>query len=121
MKFMKGLFVIIGSTVLCIACRDSSSVITIHDEKNCRPLYVKTGQDVLVSLKGNRSTGYRWLMVNQPHFLSLIEEKTTKPEKTLWRYKVHSKGVGNLRFTYQKPWESDQHANQHFNCKIVNK
>lgn len=128
MKFIRSLFIIIGSAVLVVACRESPSLITIEDEKNCRPLYVKTGQDIVVSLKGNQSTGYRWIMVNQPHFLSLIEEKneakTTKPgkpEETVWRYKVHSKGAGNLRFTYQRPWESDQRANKHFNCKIVNK
>jgi len=60
---------------MLMACHDNPSVIKLKNDKHCRPLQVKTGQEVIVSLKGNHSTGYRWLVVNQPHFLSLIEEK----------------------------------------------
>lgn len=129
MTFTKGFLMVIGTLTL-VACNGGSSIIKLDNDKRCRPLRVETGQEIVVSLEGNSSTGYRWLVVNQPHFLTLMkenQEKTTtkkkdqigKPERTVWHYKVHSKGEGSLRYTYQRPWETNQTFNRTFNCKII--
>lgn len=128
MKITTGLLIMI-STIALAACRDESSIIKLENDKKCRPLNLKVGQEIVVSLEGNPSTDYRWLLVNQPNFLRLTEEikevnhsnkgQLGRAERHLWRYQVRSKGKGNLRFMYQRPWESDQVCNKQFNCKII--
>lgn len=129
MKFTKS-SVLVFLALTLFACHDSSSVIKLDSDKHCKPLKVKQGQEIIVTLETNPSTGYKWLIVNQPHFLTLIEPEPGdanpgrkdiigKPDRISWHYKIQGKGEDNLRYVYQRPWEKNRDATRTFNCKIV--
>ena len=74
------------------------------------------GQELLISLPGNPSTGFSWTTEHVPAFLEQIGEEeyfSDKPPGNMvggggtfrWRFLAKEKGTDTLRFVYRRPWE----------------
>lgn len=84
-----------------------------------RTITLRVGQEVLVRLPGNHSTGFSWMRVDSAEsLLSLagpnkyVRESAGQPRSGVggeeqWRFRANQGGKATLRFEYRRPWEKD--------------
>jgi inhibitor of cysteine peptidase len=81
------------------------------------------GQELIVRLPGNPSTGYRWSLAAAPAGpleaigSPVFERAQTASQvgasgREVWKFKSRQKGQEALRFEYRRPWEKDVPAAQ---------
>ncbi|TEA26579.1 hypothetical protein O970_08225 [Candidatus Schmidhempelia bombi str. Bimp] len=133
MKLSKMMIGVISATALSACAGNLHSTIKLENDRSCKPLYVKVGQRIKLALESNPSTGYDWLLANQPPFLTLLDsQKNTyqnqpndtrlgQPIKSIWYYRVNAKGTGQLQFNYQRPWQQNILPDTQFNCQIISR
>ncbi|MCO6523894.1 MAG: protease inhibitor I42 family protein [Candidatus Schmidhempelia sp.] len=133
MNLAKTISVIISATMLSACSGRLHSPSKLENDHDCKPLYVKVGEKIVISLDSNPSTGYDWLLVNQPDFLTQLDTKRNiyqnqssnaplgKPSKSIWYYQINAKGTGQLQFNYQRPWQQQIFPEFQFNCQIISR
>jgi inhibitor of cysteine peptidase len=133
MKLSKMIIGMISATALSGCSGSLHSPIKLENDHDCKPLYVKVGQKIMLALDSNPSTGYAWLLANQPQFLTLLDSQKNayqnqptdgrvgQPIKSIWYYQVNAKGTGQLQFNYQRPWQQEILPDAQFNCQIISR
>lgn len=118
------------SLALLTACAHKPSSVTLEQNQQSKcPLSLQVGQQFILRLPSNPTTGFRWLLRDSaPQVLhSLGPEVYTTPEDaglvgsagvSIWRFAVTQAGVGQLALTYERPWEVGVLPAQRFNCRI---
>ncbi len=86
------------------------------------------GQTLIVSLKGNPTTGYTWEAAElDEQVLRQVEEAEFKPEsdaigsggvQTL-RFETVNSGQTTLKLVYRRPWEEDVEPAETFSVQVV--
>lgn len=83
------------------------------------PIDVKKGEDFVIALESNPSTGYLWELVEEPdssilafesmRYVQPVTEEGTvgAPGKELWRFDTLEAGSAKISFKYVRPWEKD--------------
>ena len=76
-----------------------------------------TGQELVIRLESNQTTGFRWIVVEQPDasVLSLISSEYEEPDGGLvgeggtevWTFRAGEAGEGPLGLAYARPFEPD--------------
>ncbi len=119
------------SLVLLTACVQTPSSITLEQkQQNKCPLSLQLGQQFILRLPSNPTTGFRWLLRDSaPQVLqSLGPEVYSNPEDeglvgsagiSTWRFKVAKAGEGQLALTYERPWEVGVVPAQRFDCALT--
>ncbi|WP_339082263.1 protease inhibitor I42 family protein [Pseudomonas sp. TMP9] len=119
------------SLVLLTACVQTPSSITLEQrQQNKCPLSLQVGQQFILRLPSNPTTGFRWLLRDSaPQVLqSLGPEVYSNPEDeglvgsggiSTWRFKVAKAGEGQLALTYERPWEVGVVPAQRFDCALT--
>lgn len=117
---------------LCLAlvagCAHSPSSLTLLKQNQC-PLRLSSGQQLLLTLPSNPTTGFRWVLRDgaETVLASLGPEVYSNPEDaglvgsaglSTWRFTVKQPGEGRLLLTYQRPWETDVAPAKTFDCAI---
>lgn len=127
--FVPRLTMLLG-LVLLTACAQTPSSITLEQKQQGQcPLSLQVGQQFILRLPSNPTTGFRWLLRDSaPHVLqSLGPEVYSNPQDeglvgsagiSTWRFKVASAGEGQLALTYERPWEVGVVPAQRFDCKL---
>lgn len=115
---------------LLAACTQTPSTVSLNDDqKNHCPLALHIGQEVLISLRSNPSTGFRWEVKQAASGVlkSLGPELYSNPEEvglvgsagqSSWRYKAEKAGSGQLLMVYRRPWEADVAPASTFDCQV---
>jgi inhibitor of cysteine peptidase len=89
---------------------------------------LKTGEELLVTLEGNPSTGYIWEMVPSDGALleqvGEIEFKTEgdlagAPGKLTLCFQAVAVGEQNIRLIYHRPWEVDAESPETFEFIVI--
>ncbi|NWA01453.1 protease inhibitor I42 family protein [Pseudomonas gingeri] len=118
------------SLVLLTACaQQPRQNVTVENQREC-PMQLKTGQNMILSLPSNPTTGYRWAIQDSAGGVlkSLGPEVYRNPEnsdvigaagQSTWRFQAFAAGTGRLRLTYQQPWAPEVPPVQSFDCPIV--
>ncbi|UUQ63362.1 protease inhibitor I42 family protein [Pseudomonas fuscovaginae UPB0736] len=118
------------SLVLLTACaQQPRQNVTLENQSEC-PMQLKTGQNMILSLPSNPTTGYRWAIQDSAGGVlkSLGPEVYHNPEnsdvigaagQSTWRFQAFASGTGRLRLTYQQPWEPEVPPAESFDCPIV--
>lgn len=119
--------IIIGLNFLLMSC--SKENISIVDASSaCREIKLAQGQELLLTLASNPSTGYGWSIDKKPAFLEILQEAVYKQDaadgvgvggKTSWKFKVIANGNDSLVMSYRRPWEKDVPPAERFVCKFV--
>lgn len=116
------------SLALLGACAQTPSSVTLEQKQQSQcPLSLQVGQQFILRLPSNPTTGFRWLLRDSaPQVLqSLGPEVYTNPEDaglvgsagvSTWRFQVAKAGSGQLALTYERPWEVGVVPAQRFNC-----
>lgn len=120
-----------ASLSVLAACTQTPSNVSLDDDAQSRcPLALYTGQEVLISLRSNPSTGFRWEVKDAASSVlkSLGPEVYSNPEdvglvgsagQSTWRYKAEKTGNGHLLMVYRRPWEADVAPASTFDCQVA--
>jgi inhibitor of cysteine peptidase len=118
------------SLALLTACAQTPSSVSLEQkQQNKCPLSLQVGQQFILRLPSNPTTGFRWLLRDAaPEVLqSLGPEVYSNPEDaglvgsagvSTWRFQVFKAGEGQLALTYERPWEAGVEPAQRFDCTI---
>lgn len=105
-------------------------VVTLEDASDCKPLKLHEGQELVLILPSNPTTGFRWEMRNAANGLlrPLGPEVYSNPEdaglvgsagESTWRFRVTGAGEDKLELAYRRPWEAEVAPAQTFVCPIA--
>ncbi|MGH8353969.1 MAG: protease inhibitor I42 family protein [Pseudomonas sp.] len=114
---------------LLAACAPKPSVIVQQNQKDKCPLRLHSGQQLVLTLPSNPTTGFRWVLKDAaaPVLRSLGPEVYTNPEdaglvgssgQSTWRFQAAGVGEGRLLLLYQRPWENWVAPAQTFDCQV---
>ncbi len=117
------------SLALLAACASTPRQnISVDDQSAC-PLQLKSGQNLILTLPSNPTTGYRWaiqdsaggvLRALSPEVYSSAESGVIGGGgQSTWRFQAFAAGQGRLRLTSQQPWEPEAEPVQIFDCAIT--
>ena len=110
------------------ACVHQSGTLELKKDRQC-PLTLNKGQQLILSLPSNPTTGFRWeVRDNAASVLqSLGPEVYSNPEDaglvgaggiSTWRFTAREPGEGRLLLTYQQPWEPNVPPAETFECEL---
>ncbi|MFZ0312364.1 MAG: protease inhibitor I42 family protein [Candidatus Korobacteraceae bacterium] len=97
------------------AAKAESHAVSISDEDNGKDVDLTSGGTLIVRLKSNPSTGYRWAVAGDPSPLKL--EKTSYRKNTasskavgapgvqVFQFDARSAGMASLQIIYRRSWE----------------
>ncbi|WP_132913410.1 protease inhibitor I42 family protein [Pseudomonas aeruginosa] len=107
------------SIVVLAGCAGQQKpVVTLDDADDCSPLKLTQGQELVLTLPSNPTTGFRWELRNPaasvlkrlgPEVYSNSEEDSGL---------VGSGGDDRLELVYRRPWEKDAEPAESFSCAI---
>lgn len=113
---------------LLSACAHQPGSLAVHQQSQC-PLSLRSGQQVILTLPSNPTTGFRWVLRDGASDLldSLGPEVYSNPEdagligsagQSTWRFQARQTGAGHLLLTYQRPWETEVAPAKTFDCPL---
>lgn len=113
---------------LLSACAHQPGSLAVHQQSQC-PLSLRSGQQVILTLPSNPTTGFRWVLRDGASSLldSLGPEVYSNPEdagligsagQSTWRFQARQTGAGHLLLTYQRPWETEVAPAKTFDCPL---
>ncbi len=92
---------------------------------NGKMIKLKSGDELVVRLAGNATTGYRWAIVSKPEALTLIKSTylTSPPGRIgqggTFSFRLRTvAGRGTLKLEYRRPWEKGKAPTQSFSIKV---
>jgi len=101
----------------------------ITQADNGRRISVLPDQRVEITLPGNPSTGYQWVLTDKPADLELAEarepqfkpdtKKVGAPGMITLTYRITRSGSGTLRLAYRRPWEKGTRPVKTFAVTLV--
>lgn len=98
-------------------------------QARCKPIELKQGQTLILSLPSNPTTGFRWqLFDGAPQVLAQLgQEVYRNPEDagivgsaglSTWRFQATLPGQGRLLLQYQRPWEQGVAPALIYDCAV---
>lgn len=110
------------------ACVHQSGTLELKKDRQC-PLTLNRGQQLILSLPSNPTTGFRWEVRDDAAKVlqSLGPEVYSNPEDaglvgaggiSTWRFTAREPGEGRLLLTYQQPWEPNVPPAETFECEL---
>lgn len=120
---------LLGLSLLTACAQQPAHNVTLEDQSDC-PQQLHVGQQLIVSLPSNLTTGYRWAIQDSAGGVlrSLGPEVYTSSDngqllgsggQSTWRFQVFAPGSARLRLTSQQPWEPEAEPAQVFDCPIT--
>lgn len=101
--------------VLFTGCAREPSAVKVTDSDNNSRVQLEKGQELVVSLKANPTTGYRWLRPRQSKAGILRQKGRAEFEQTRdkpgapgvqsFRFEATGTGRGSLVLIYHRPWQ----------------
>lgn len=105
-----------------------TSMMSVDKSYNNKEYKLAVGQNFTLSLPGNPTTGYAWMMdIGDKSLLRLDSEGFLPPSDTRlvgqggtnwWKFTALKSGITTLKLNYQRPWESVQPA-QTFELTVI--
>ena len=104
---------LLGLSLLTACAHQPAHNITVEEQSDC-PKQLHIGQQLIVSLPSNPTTGYRWAIQDSAGGVlrSLGPEVYSSSDngqllgsggQSTWRFEVFAAGTGRLRLTSQQP------------------
>ena len=117
------------SLALLAGCASAPKQNVSGDNQSACPLQLKNGQNLILTLPSNPTTGYRWatqdsaggvLRALRPEVYSSTESGVIGGGgQSTWRFQAFAPGQGRLRLTSQQPWEPEAEPVETFDCAIT--
>ena len=92
--------------------------VTVSAEQSGTSVALTSGQDLVVRLPSNPSTGYRWIYVEPKDAVLRVDGPSSFETQSaggaagaggteVWKLAPFKPGQQQLRFEYRRPWEQD--------------
>ncbi|SDI69582.1 inhibitor of cysteine peptidase [Pseudomonas flavescens] len=119
---------LVAAIALLSACASQSRSVTVQEQQQC-PLNLHAGQQVILTLPSNPTTGYRWVV--RENAASVL--KSLGPEvysaagnsdlvggegHSTWRFQATESGDAQLLLTYVQPWDAGAEPAETFDCRV---
>ena len=100
----------------------ASAHVMLTEADNGRTVDAVPGQQVVIRLSANHTTGYRWILATPaPGVFASLGEATYEPDTTksrltgaggfeTWNFQAARPGRKEVRFEYRRTWERDKPA-----------
>lgn len=122
------LLVPLALTLLAACATQPAQNVTVEKQSEC-PVQLHSGQNLIVILPSNPTTGYRWAIQDSAGGVlrALGPEVYRNPEDagvvgaagvSTWRFQTFATGTGRLRLTSQQPWAPEVLPVDSFDCAI---
>ncbi|WP_422777151.1 protease inhibitor I42 family protein [Pseudomonas mediterranea] len=123
------LLVPVSLALLSACATQPKNNVTVEKLSEC-PVRLNNGQNMILSLPSNPTTGYRWAIQDSAGGVlkALGPEVYRNPEDagivgaagvSTWRFQAFAAGTGRLRLTYQQPWAPEVPPVETFDCAIA--
>jgi inhibitor of cysteine peptidase len=123
------LLVPVSLALLSACATQPKNNVTVEKLSEC-PVRLNNGQNMILSLPSNPTTGYRWAIQDSAGGVlkALGPEVYRNPEDagivgaagvSTWRFQAFATGPGRLRLTYQQPWAPEVPPVETFDCAIA--
>ena len=123
------LIVPLALSLLAACATQPKQNVTVENQSEC-PVRLTNGQNLIVMLPSNPTTGYRWAIQDSAGGVlrAISPEVYTNPENSglvgsagisTWRFQAFSSGNGRLRLTSQQPWAPEVDPVETFDCAIT--
>ncbi|MCK9814375.1 peptidase inhibitor I42 [Pseudomonas chlororaphis] len=123
------LLALLGVALLSACASQPKQNVTLDDQDDC-PLPLKSGQNLILTLPSNPTTGYRWAIQDSAGGVlrQISPEVYSNPEdsglvgsagQSTWRFQAFAQGNGRLRLTSQQPWAPEVPPVEVFDCSIT--
>ena len=123
--------VLILSALIFTGCGPAKEV-KLDASANGSQVELQKGQTLVITLKSNPTTGFRWEMVEaeesilrqmgEPEF-KVSDPREPPPPGTggweTWRFEAMSPGQTALELVYHRPWEEDVEPLETFSLQVV--
>ena len=117
---------LLGLSLLTACAQQPAHNVTLEDQSDC-PQQLHVGQQLILSLPSNPTTGYRWAIQDSAGGVlrSLGPEVYSTPDDdavigaaghSTWRFQAAASGEATLRLAYQRTWEPE--PIEHFECRL---
>ena len=119
------------SIVVLAGCAGQQKpVVTLDDADDCSPLKLTQGQELVLTLPSNPTTGFRWELRNPAaSVLKRLGPEVYSNSKQFrglggggaqppCNYRVAPWGDDRLELVYRRPWEKDAEPAESFSCAI---
>lgn len=116
-----------AAIALLSACASPSKSVAVQQQTQC-PLNLQLGQQMILSLPSNPTTGYRWAVREDASSIlkSLGPEVYSASQSDLvggdghstWRFQAIGSGEAQLLLTYAQPWDASTEPAETFDCRI---
>lgn len=114
MRLLSILVTVLAFAVVGSGNAETPAIITEANSGLRVPLRI--GQEVVLNLKSNPSTGYRWVQTDteQPA-LVMLDKPAYMPSISLpgasgvesWKFRAVRRGAQTLKLEYRRPWEKN--------------
>ena len=122
------LLVPLALSLLAACATQPKQNVTVEKQSEC-PVQLRSGQNLIVTLPSNPTTGYRWAIQDSAGGVlhALSPEVYSNPEDagivgsagiSTWRFQAFAAGNGRLRLTSQQPWAPEVQPVDTFDCAI---
>ncbi|AMT90618.1 MULTISPECIES: protease inhibitor I42 family protein [Pseudomonas] len=122
------LFFPLALSLLAACATQLKHNVTVEKQSEC-PVRLNVGQNLIISLPSNPTTGYRWAIQDSAGGVlrALSPEVYSNPEDagvvgaagvSTWRFQAFAAGTGRLRLTSQQPWAPEVLPVETFDCAI---
>jgi inhibitor of cysteine peptidase len=92
--------------------------VTVNAAQSGTKVELASGQDLVVRLPSNPTTGYRWIYIEPQDAVLRVDGPSTYEAQTaggvagaggteIWKLAPLKQGQQQLRFEYRRPWEQD--------------
>jgi inhibitor of cysteine peptidase len=123
------LLVPVSLALLSACATQPKNNVTVEKLSEC-PVRLNNGQNMILSLPSNPTTGYRWAIQDSAGGVlkALGPEVYRNPEDagivgaagvSTWRFQAFAAGTGRLRLTYQQPWAPEVPPVETFDSAIA--
>lgn len=120
---------LLSLSLLAACAHPPAQNVTVEEQSDC-PIQLHVGQNLMLSLPSNPTTGYRWAIQDSAGGVlrSLGPEVYNSSDDgqllgsgghSTWRFEAFAAGNGRLRLTSQQPWEPEAEPAQTFDCPIT--
>ena len=105
---------LLASVLAFFSGQSFAAPVTITAVDAARSIHLRVGEEIVLKLENNPSTGYSWILNEAKHPGLVSLGKPTYADHSpmpgagglqSWNFRAVERGVQSLRFEYQRPWE----------------
>ncbi len=105
---------LLASVLALFTGQSFATPVTITAVDAARSIHLRVGEEMVLKLENNPSTGYSWILNEAKHPGLVSLGKPTYADHSpmpgaggiqSWNFRAVERGVQSLRFEYQRPWE----------------